>query len=72
MLNYFKNFQTEGTRKGRRVFHIALQLLLEMFLAPTNIYRVTVEMSIETRVDLHMKCPLLSDFNRNWNVPTKF
>jgi hypothetical protein len=48
------------------VLHFSLQLLSEKCFTAISIQRVTLEMSTETGVGLHVKCPLLlSDFNQN-------
>jgi hypothetical protein len=39
-----------------------LQLASETRFAPINVWRVTIEMGVETPAGLHVKCPVLSDF----------
>jgi hypothetical protein len=51
------------------IFHVSLQLLLEKFCAPIDIYLVALQMRTEMRVGLCVKCPLLfPEFNHNWCV----
>jgi hypothetical protein len=56
------------------LFHSSSQFSFsEIFLAPINIYRATLERRAENRAGLHVKCPLLLPaFNENWKALTNF
>jgi hypothetical protein len=43
--------------------------MLLTFFFPTNVYRVTLEIRVETPAGLHVKClSSLSDINQNCNI----
>jgi hypothetical protein len=57
---------------AKNVFYIPPQLVSEKFSRPDkHLSSYSRDARAETRVGLHVKCPLLlPDFNQNWNVPT--
>jgi hypothetical protein len=59
--NYLKDSITseKSVLHVRCVFHVSLQPVFNTFFFAMNIWRVTLEMCIETNTGLHGKCPLL-------------
>jgi hypothetical protein len=54
------------------VFNLSSQLLYGTLFSSTQYLVTYLKMHVETHVGLHEKCPLLSEFNKNWHVPTNF
>jgi hypothetical protein len=65
---------TETNAVGTKcVLHLTVQLLLLTFFTPINILQVVLKTYAETYRSLHFECPIfVSDFNKDWNMPTRF